>query len=150
MKHLILLLCINFGGLAIGSFLMGNPATNEWYQLQAKAPWTPPGWVFGAAWFSIMLLYSFFMQQLLKSATVNHKSVKWLFAISVVLNICWNPIFFVHHWVAFGLIVLLALFSILFLLTRIAFQQNSKLILLILPYLSWMLIAISLNAYILA
>jgi tryptophan-rich sensory protein len=149
MKHLILFLTINFGGLAFGSFLMGNPASNEWYQLQAKAPWTPPGWVFGAAWFSIMLFYSIFLQQLLKTSRVNRKSVKWLFGISVVLNVSWNPLFFVHHWVALGLVVLIALFFVLVLLARIALKQKPLLVLLILPYLIWMLIAISLNAYLL-
>jgi tryptophan-rich sensory protein len=149
MKHLILFLVINYGGLALGSFLMGNPATNEWYQLQDKAPWTPPGWVFGAAWFSIMLFYSIFLQQLLKTSRVNSKSVKWLFGISVLLNVSWNPLFFVHHWIAIGVVVLLALFFVLVLLARIALKQKPLLVLLILPYLIWMLIAISLNAYLL-
>jgi translocator protein len=149
MKHLILFLVINYGGLALGSFLMGNPASNEWYQLQNKAPWTPPGWVFGAAWFSIMLFYSIFLQQLLKISAVNRKSVKWLYGVSVVLNVCWNPLFFVHHWVALGVVILLALFFVLVLLARIALRQKPLLVLLILPYLIWMLIAISLNAYLL-
>ena len=149
MKHLILFLVINFGGLAIGSFLMGNPATNEWYQLQDKAPWTPPGWVFGAAWFSIMLFYSIFLQQLLKKSAANRKSVKWLYGVSVVLNVCCNPLFFVHHWIALGVLVLLALFFVLVLLARIALKQKPIVVLLILPYLIWMLIAISLNAYLL-
>jgi tryptophan-rich sensory protein len=149
MKHLLLFLIINYGGLALGSFLMGNPATNEWYQLQIKAPWTPPGWVFGAAWFSIMLFYSIFLQQLLKISSVNTKNVKWLYGVSVVLNVCWNPLFFVHHWIALGVLVLLALFFVLVLLARIALKQKPILILLILPYLIWMLIAISLNGYLL-
>jgi len=149
MKHLILFLVINYGGLALGSFLMGNPATNEWYQLQDKAPWTPPGWVFGAAWFSIMLFYSIFLQQLLKISSINTKNVKLLYGISVLLNICWNPLFFVHHWIVLSVIVLLALLFVLVLLARIALKQKPILILLILPYLIWMLIAISLNAYLL-
>jgi tryptophan-rich sensory protein len=149
MKHLIFFLLINFGGLALGSFLMGSPASNAWYQLQDKAPWTPPGWVFGAAWFTIMLLYSIFMQQLLKIKSVNSAAVKWLFGISVFLNVSWNPLFFVHHWVAIGVVVLLALFLVLLLLARIAWKQNPKLVVFLFPYLIWMLIAISLNAYLL-
>ena len=149
MKHLLLFLIINFGGLALGSFLMGNPATNEWYQLQDKAPWTPPGWVFGAAWFSIMLFYSIFLQQLLKISAVNRKSVKWLYGVSVLLNVSWNPLFFVHHWIVLGVVVLLALFLVLVLLARIALKQKPIVVLLIMPYLIWMLIAISLNAYLL-
>jgi tryptophan-rich sensory protein len=147
MKQLILFLLINFGGLALGSFLMGNPAENEWYQSLDKAPWTPPGWVFGAAWFSIMLFYSIFMQQLLKTKSDNSKSIKWLFGLSVFFNVCWNPIFFVHHYVVIGLVFLIALFLLLIQLFRISLQHQSKIALLLLPYLIWMLIAISLNAY---
>jgi tryptophan-rich sensory protein len=149
MKQLILFLLINFGGLALGSFLMGNPADNEWYQTLDKAPWTPPGWVFGAAWFSIMLFYSIFMQQLLKTKSDNSKSIKWLFGLSVFFNVCWNPIFFVHHYVVIGLVFLIALFILLIQLFRISLQHQSKIALLLLPYLIWMLIAISLNAYVL-
>ncbi|MFA9210312.1 MAG: TspO/MBR family protein [Moraxellaceae bacterium] len=149
MKQLILFLLINFGGLALGSFLMGNPAENEWYQSLDKAPWTPPGWVFGAAWFSIMLFYSIFMQQLLKTKSDNSKSIKWLFGLSVFFNVCWNPIFFVHHYVVIGLVFLIALFILLIQLFRISLQHQSKIALLLLPYLIWMLIAISLNAYVL-
>jgi benzodiazapine receptor len=149
MKQLILFLLINFGGLALGSFLMGNPAENEWYQSLDKAPWTPPGWVFGAAWFSIMLFYSIFMQQLLKTKSDNSKSIKWLFGLSVFFNVCWNPIFFVHHYVVIGLVFLIALFLLLIQLFRISLQHQSKIALLLLPYLIWMLIAISLNAYVL-
>ncbi|MFM2040313.1 MAG: hypothetical protein RLZZ493_902 [Bacteroidota bacterium] len=147
MKQLILFLLINFGGLALGSFLMGNPAENTWYQSLEKAPWTPPGWVFGAAWFSIMLFYSIFMQQLLKTKSDNSKSIKWLFGLSVFFNVCWNPIFFVHHYVVIGLVFLIALFLLLIQLFRISLQHQSKIALLLLPYLIWMLIAISLNAY---
>jgi tryptophan-rich sensory protein len=96
-----------------------------------------------------MLFYSIFLQQLLKTSRVNSKSVKWLFGISVLLNVSWNPLFFVHHWVAIGVVVLLALFFVLVLLARIALKQKPLLVLLILPYLIWMLIAISLNAYLL-
>jgi tryptophan-rich sensory protein len=48
-----------------------------------------------------------------------------------------------------GVVVLLALFFVLLLFARIALKQKPILILLILPYLIWMLIAISLNGYLL-
>lgn len=44
-----LFLLLNFAGLAIGGLFTGNAVSSEWYQNLAKAPWTPPGWVFGAA-----------------------------------------------------------------------------------------------------
>ena len=50
LKFTILFLIINFGGLAIGNWFMNNGPISEWYLNLNKAPWTPPGWVFGVAW----------------------------------------------------------------------------------------------------
>ena len=44
--RLLFFLLLNFGGLALGSFLMGEGPTGMWYSNLNKAPWTPPGWVF--------------------------------------------------------------------------------------------------------
>ena len=47
-KVLIVFLIINFGALAMGGWLMNNGPQTDWYLALNKAPWTPPGWVFGA------------------------------------------------------------------------------------------------------
>ena len=60
-KYLILFLIINFGGLALGSWLMNNGPNSDWYLNLDKAPWTPPGWVFGAAWTTIMVCFSVYL-----------------------------------------------------------------------------------------
>jgi len=52
---LLLFLIINFGGLALGSYLMNDGPNSTWYNDLNQAPWTPPGWVFGAAWTVIMI-----------------------------------------------------------------------------------------------
>ena len=56
-KLTILFLVINFGGLAVGNWLMGAGPTGDWYTNINKAPWTPPGWVFGASWTLIMICF---------------------------------------------------------------------------------------------
>ena len=60
-KNIIIFLIINFAALGIGSFLMGEGPSGEYYQSTNKAPWTPPGWVFGAAWTLIMVCFSVYM-----------------------------------------------------------------------------------------
>ena len=57
LKLILFFLILNFGALGIGSFLMNNGPTSTWYLTLNKAPWTPPGWVFGFAWFTIMILF---------------------------------------------------------------------------------------------
>lgn len=144
----LLFLVINFGALALGSVLMRNPATNVWYQQLDKAPWTPPGWVFGAAWFSIMILFSVFMARVTDRAETRKS---WLlpFSIQLVLNVLWNPVFFRWHMITPGLIILVLLIVVIIVLLKRSLQQDRLSAIFILPYLLWLFVAVSLNAYVL-
>jgi translocator protein len=149
MLRLIIFLILNFSALALGAALMGGvPVNNSWYQLLNKAPWTPPGWIFGAAWFSIMLCFSFFMFNKTKDFSyATHKQLILLFAIQWILNVAWNPVFFQYHLMGAGLVIILLLTFLVAFFTWKGFQQELYLGLLMLPYLIWLIIATSLNAY---
>jgi len=72
-----------------------------------------------------------------------------LFLIQVLLNVSWNPLFFRYHFVFFALLVIAALLLVVgFFLFRYLRIMDWK-SLLILPYFLWLIIATSLNAYIL-
>jgi tryptophan-rich sensory protein len=147
-KPLLVFLILNFGALGIGGFLMGGEVTGEWYQNVNKAPWTPPGWVFGAAWTTIMLLFSFYMASAWGQIE-NRNFLIGLFAFQWILNVAWNPVFFKFHQVALGLLLIMALTILVgYFLVGFWPQLRTK-SLLILPYFIWLLIATSLNAYIL-
>jgi tryptophan-rich sensory protein len=53
----LLFFILNFAALAVGGLFTGSGVSSEWYQNLDKAPWTPPGWVFGAAWPFIMICF---------------------------------------------------------------------------------------------
>jgi tryptophan-rich sensory protein len=140
-------LFINFGALALGGLFAGSGAGSNWYAELNKAPWTPPGWVFGFAWTTIMLCFSVYMATLY-AKTKSVKTVIILYAIQWMLNVAWNPIFFHLHNPIIGLIVIVALTS---LVTYFLFRYRSSqkgFSLLLLPYVIWLFIATSLNAYI--
>ena len=146
--RLLIFLAINFGALIIGGFFTGKGVPSDWYMHLDKAPWTPPGWVFGFAWTTIMICFSIFMAYSW-SAINNKKLLITLFVIQWVLNVSWNPIFFYYHNVLMGLIIITSLTLIIsgFLL---AYWSELKFkVVLILPYLIWLCIATSLNGYIL-
>jgi len=145
-KVFAVFLIINFGSLAIGGWLMDNGPQTDWYLALNKAPWTPPGWLFGAAWTTIMLCFSIYMTSLYLSQ--NTVKLKMLFALQVLLNISWNYVFFNKHLMTVGLMIifLLTILIIYFLLTYLK-KLNFK-SLLILPYVVWLCIATSLNLYI--
>ncbi len=140
-------LVLNFGALALGGLFTGQGVTSEWYTNLNQAPWTPPGWVFGAAWTTIMLCFTFYMTALWKT-TVAKKKVILLFILQWCLNVIWNPVFFYNRWVAVGLIVITGLnFLTGFFLIGFRRELRWKVVF-VLPYFLWLLIATSLNTYI--
>lgn len=146
-KNVVLFFVLNFAALGIGGFLMGEGPTSAYYQSLNKAPWTPPGWVFGAAWSTIMVCFSFYMAHLLKADSSS--TTIGLFVLQWVLNVAWNPLFFKFH------MPLPALFVVISLAVLVGYFLMSKWsvlgvpALLIIPYFLWLCIAISLNWYIL-
>lgn len=146
--RLLVFLLINFGALALGGFFTSKGVSSEWYAELSKAPWTPPGWVFGFAWTTIMLCFSFYLAYLWPEIK-NKNLLISLIAIQWLLNVAWNPTFFHYHQVILGLVMITAL-TILIAGLLVSYWPQLKLkSLLILPYLVWLVIATSLNAYIL-
>lgn len=147
-KRVVLFLVLNFTALAIGGFFTGDGVASDWYQDMSKAPWTPPGWVFGAAWTFIMICFAVYMAALFQTIA-QQKHIVLLFAVQWLLNTAWNPIFFYAHSAFFGLICILLLTM---LIAYFFFRYRSSLqwkTIFIAPYLIWLCIASSLNAYIL-
>ncbi|MBL7559875.1 tryptophan-rich sensory protein [Olleya sp. YSTF-M6] len=146
-KALVLFLIINFSGLAIGSWLMGNGPLTDWYINLNQAPWTPPGWVFGVAWTLIMICFSVYLAYLFNTKKTNLPIL--LFVIQFILNVSWNYVFFNQHMVLVGLIIISLLTVLIFFFFFNYKKDLKKRSYLLLPYMIWMLIATSLNAYIL-
>jgi tryptophan-rich sensory protein len=131
--------------LALGGLLQGEGPTSDWYQQMEIAPWTPPGVVFGIAWTTIMICLAIYMNFL----TEKEKSsrVYILFGVQVLLNVIWNPVFFHFHLCYPALFIITALFILIAYFAIRYFKALRWKSLLIFPYLLWLLIAISLNAY---
>ena len=144
--YIILFLILNFSALGIGSWLMNGGSQGIWYQNLNKAPWTPPGWVFGVAWSVIMICFSIYLAKLLPLIT---KTSFWtLFSVQFILNVSWNYVFFNKQLSVIGLIII-ALHTCLILFYLFNFNSKLKLSsLFIAPYAFWMCLTTSLNFYI--
>lgn len=147
MFRLILFLIINFGALGLGGLLMGKGASSEWYQNLDKAPWTPPGWTFGAAWTIIMICFSFYMATTWIN-TIHKNHLILLFTIQWFLNVAWNPVFFYYHFSLAGLAIILSLTVLIGYLMISNLPVMKLKTLWIIPYFVWLLVATSLNGYI--
>ena len=146
--RLIIFFLINFGALAIGGSFTSKGVPSDWYQNLEKAPWTPLGWVFGFAWSIIMICFTVYMAYLWKTVE-NRKLLLGLFIVQWILNVSWNPMFFYYHQVEAGLVIIIGL-TVLVGFFLFFYRPELKLkSLLILPYFLWLIIATSLNGYIL-
>lgn len=142
-----LFLTLNFAALGLGVYLMNNGPISEWYMQLNQAPWTPPSPVFGIAWTIIMICFAFYMTRLVELKT-DYVFIGLIFAIQWILNTGWNYVFFNQHLPITGLITILLLFSVV---TYLLFRFKPILkysSLWILPYFLWLIVAISLNGYI--
>ncbi len=126
---------------------MGDAISGEWYSNLNKAPWTPPGWVFGFEWTLIMLCFSVYLSFLF---SIRHsRVVVFVYAIAVVLNVSWNYLFFNQQLTTFALVNIASLTLVIFYLF-ITFRDDKLRYLkyLLLPYIIWLCIATSLNTYV--
>jgi tryptophan-rich sensory protein len=143
---LILFLVLNFGALALGGLFTGSGVTSDWYANLNKAPWTPPGWVFGFAWTSIMICFSVYLAQLWP-VTENKTFLITLFTLQWILNVVWNPVFFYFHQTGAALLIIVLLtLLVAYFIYHYAPSMKWKTVL-ISPYFIWLIIATSLNAY---
>lgn len=147
LKRVTLFLILNFLALYIGSLSTSTGVASDWYQNLIKAPWTPPGWMFGVAWSTIMICFAIYMAKLW-SLEMNRKPLLILYTIQLILNISWNPVFFFYRNTSLGLAIILSLTVLVgyfFISYNNKLKWNSTYIA---PYLLWLLIASSLNLYI--
>jgi tryptophan-rich sensory protein len=144
--RLAVFLLLNFGALALGAKFTSTGATSEWYNNLEKAPWTPPGWVFGIVWSMIMLFLSIFMTKV-SYLNKNIGLIFTLYFVQLFLNIVWNPSFFYFHKTGLSLLIIIALTIIVSLMITVEINSQNQHYVWLVPYFIWLIIATSLNYY---
>lgn len=145
--YTILFLVLNFTALGIGVYLMDGGPLSDWYIQLNQAPWTPPNPTFGIAWSIIMICFAFYMSNLILKNS-NRNTIWIIYIIQWILNTGWNYTFFNQHLPILGLINLLILFGTVSYLLFNFSNTLKRSTYLILPYILWLIVAISLNSYI--
>ena len=122
---------------------------NQWYKKLKVAPWNPPDYVFGIVW-PILYVLMFISASIIYS---DKKCYPYcypltIFFVQLGLNLSWTTIFFRLRMINAAFILLLSIFG-LTLYTSILFYDINKIAsYLLIPYLLWLCVAISLNGYI--
>jgi len=145
---LVACLCVTFLAAGIGSLGMAGEDTWQWYEQLNKPFFQPPDWLFGPVWtvlYTLMAVAAFLVW--LKG--FEKKAVRVAlacFAVQLILNALWTPIFFGVRSILGGLIeIVLLLAAIIVAIVR--FEKVSlPAALLMLPYLAWVSFAVLLNA----
>ena len=136
---------------------LGGPASannvDGWYAAADKAPWSPPNWLFGPVWTFLYVAMAVAAWLVWRSRAEGARTALTAYAVQLVLNLLWTPAFFGLYpvfgtpalWVGFGIIVALA---VAVAATVLRFGPISRTAgLLLLPYLSWIVFASSLNLW---
>ncbi|WP_427133774.1 TspO/MBR family protein [Pseudarthrobacter sp. S9] len=140
-------LVAGLGGLATGSNVTG------WYATADKAPWSPPNWVFGPVWTVLYLAMAVAAWLVWRRRAEGSRAALTAYGVQLALNLLWTPVFFGLYpalgtpalWIAVAVIVALA---IAVSVTVLCFGPVSRAAgLLMLPYLSWIVFASSLNMW---
>ena len=140
---LILLLGTASGWLSNSGY--GNP----WFASLEKPFFMPPGWLFGVVWPVLYVLMGIAVAMILaEPPSQRRRNALILFAVQLVLNFAWSPIFFAAHDIRLAKYVI----YVMALIAAGAAGQFMRLRkaagLLMVPYLAWLIFAAALTSVI--
>ncbi|KTD82195.1 TspO/MBR family protein [Legionella waltersii] len=133
-------------GFVLGLLTQAN--INPWYESLNKSSLTPPGFVFSVVWtllYGLLAVIAWILSSLNKSSS--HKIIV-LFALQMLMNWSWTPLFFGLHWFRSSAVWLVSLTGLTFFLIIEAKKTNTTIAWLLIPYLLWLVFASYLNLYI--
>jgi translocator protein len=140
-----------FAGLSVLTLGIGGWLTSlgmdAWYDALAKPPFQPPGWVFSPVWTTIFILITISTWQLDRREAWKG-SVRALYFTQLVLNVGWSLCFFAMKNPALALAEIVVLDAVVVAMMLVYGRAWRPAGLMILPYVIWLGLATSINAWI--
>ena len=109
--------------------------TGDWYKSLNKPSWTPPDWVFPIAWLYLYIALSYSLVRVYGASDNDLFLIFW--ALQLVFNTLWTPVFFGLNRIKLGFIILLCLLVSVVILVVLAFYIDLIAALLLAPYIVW-------------
>lgn len=137
---LILLLGIASGWLANSGY------GNIWFDALRKPDFMPPAGAFPVVWTVLYILMGFALAMIVAARGARGREVAIaIFAVQLILNLAWSPLFFAAHQVtaAFALILVLILAVAVTIWRFWAIRPLAGALLV--PYIAWLVLAAALN-----
>jgi benzodiazapine receptor len=133
------------GGLS--GWLSNSGFGNSWFDSLIKPPFMPPGPVFGIVWPILYALLGIAVAIVLAELPSDRRSLALsLFAIQLVLNFAWSPLFFAAHDIGLAKIVIFLMAAIAAAAAGQFYRLRKPAGLLMVPYILWLVFAATLNA----
>lgn len=137
-----------FAAAASGAFFEVNGA---WYQSLRAPSFRPPSWLFGPVWTVLYVMIAAAGTRLGlrvggSEAPALVAVCLGLWALQMVLNALWTPVFFGAHDLGGALVLIVLMLASIALLAGLAWKVDRIASVLLLPYLGWVGFASILNA----
>ena len=135
----LLFLAAAFGAAATGALF----PTGAWFKGLNKPSWMPPNWAFPVVWTTIYVLIAFAGARV--SGLEGNAFAMAFWAIQIVLNTLWTPVFFGLRNMRAALVIIGCLWCAVLGATVTHFQLDVWAGLAFVPYLAWVTVATALN-----
>ena len=136
------ILLLGFGS----SRLAPSGDDNPWFVALAKPWFMPPGIAFPIAWTALYIMLGLALAVILNARGAAGRGLALaLFAVQMVLNLAWAPLFFGAHLVSLALWVIVAMIFASLGATLLFGRIRPLAAWLMVPYLAWLVFAATLN-----
>jgi tryptophan-rich sensory protein len=133
---------LGFLSAAVG----GNGVGDPWFDNLAKPAIYPPPATFGIVWTALYVLMGLALAIVVTAWGARRRGLAIaVFAVQLLINLAWSPLFFAAHRIS-GALLLLVVLDAVVMVTVVAFYRiRPKAAFLLAPYLAWILFATVLN-----
>ena len=137
-----------FFGIAFIPAVIGTAfPPDAWYEALAKPSWNPSPWLFGPVWAVLYTLIGYAGYLAWSSSVANQRYAAFsIYAIHLLLNALWTPLFFGYHSPGWALVSIIAQWLAIALNIVAFYRIKPVAALLLAPVLLWVTFALLLNA----
>lgn len=141
---LALFLLLVFATAAVGGLFTAK-AIHTWYPYLHKPSFSPPDWLFGPVWTALYIAMAVAAWLVWRKDGPGARPAMLLWAVQLVLNAIWTPIFFGLHEIGWALVDIAVLWAAIAATTILFWRVSRPAAMLMLPYLAWVTFAAVLN-----
>ncbi|WP_092751458.1 TspO/MBR family protein [Rhizobium aethiopicum] len=118
----------------------------DWYKQLDKPAWRPPDWLFAPVWTVLYASIGLSGWLLWLGAGIAGAAFPLsVYAVQLLLNSAWSPIFFALHRPGLAAVEIMLLWAAILATIILFYPANSAAALLLVPYLAWVSFAAALN-----